>query len=190
MDVMTMAALGKAGAIAALAWAAFGSALGTGAAGMASIGAWKKCYAQNKAAPFLLLIFIGAPLSQTIYGMILMNAINRICTLSTYVPAEALEAARQAAGDGNWMAELAPDVLAAAKEQMKAAVINWPAFISAGLFGGIAMGASSWWQGRAGAAGADAQAETEQGFGNYLMTIGIVETVALFVLVFVLITIQ
>ena len=36
----------------------------------------------------------------------------------------------------------------------------------------------------AGAAGADALAETGQGFGNYLMTLGVVETVALFVLVF------
>ena len=36
-------------------------------------GAWKKCYAQSKAAPFILITFIGAPLSQTIYGMILMN---------------------------------------------------------------------------------------------------------------------
>ena len=38
-----------------------------------AIGGWKKCYAQNKAAPFILVTFIGAPLSQTIYGMILMN---------------------------------------------------------------------------------------------------------------------
>ena len=42
MDVMTMAALGKAGAAAAIAWGAVGSAFGTGTAAMASIGAWKK----------------------------------------------------------------------------------------------------------------------------------------------------
>ncbi len=34
-------------------------------------------------------------------------------------------------------------------------------------------------------AGADALAETGQGFGNYLMTLGVIETVALFVLVFI-----
>jgi len=41
---------------------------------MAGIGAWKKCFAQNKNAPFILTVFVGAPLSQTIYGMILRNA--------------------------------------------------------------------------------------------------------------------
>ena len=64
-------------------------------------------------------------------------------------------------------------------------VAHWPAMLVAGLLGGIAMAFSAMWQGRAGAAGADAMAETGQGFGNYLMTIGIVETVALFVLVFI-----
>ena len=59
-----------------LAVAAMGSALGTGAAGMAAIGAWKKAFIQNKAAPFILVAFVGAPLSQTIYGMILRNAIQ------------------------------------------------------------------------------------------------------------------
>lgn len=146
MDAVTMEALGKVGAAAAIAFGAMGSAIGTGTAGMAAVGAWKKCYIQDKAAPFLLLIFIGAPLSQTIYGMILMNAIGR--------------AASGSAG-------------------------LWPAMIAAGVLGGIAMAMSAMWQGRAGAAGADALAETGQGFGNYLMTIGVVETVALFVLVFI-----
>jgi V/A-type H+-transporting ATPase subunit K len=146
MDAVTMEALGKVGAAAAIAFGAMGSAIGTGTAGMAAVGAWKKCYIQDKAAPFLLLIFIGAPLSQTIYGMILMNAIGR--------------AASEGAG-------------------------LWPAMIAAGVLGGIAMAMSAMWQGRAGAAGADALAETGQGFGNYLMTIGVVETVALFVLVFI-----
>jgi len=61
------------GVAAALSLAAVGSALGTGMAGMAAVGAWKKCYAQSKAAPFLLLAFVGAPLTQTIYGLILMK---------------------------------------------------------------------------------------------------------------------
>ncbi len=63
------------GVAAALAFAAMGSALGTGAAGMAAVGAWKKCFAQNKNAPFVLTVFVGAPLTQTIYGMIVMNAL-------------------------------------------------------------------------------------------------------------------
>lgn len=152
MDIELMAGLGKAGAALALGFAAFGSALGTGTAGMASIGAWKKAYAQNKAAPFILITFIGAPLSQTIYGMILMN-------LMLQVSNQALQAG--------------------------AGFVNWPGMLAAGLAGGLAMGASSWYQGKAGAAAADALGETGQGFGNYLMTIGIVETVALFVMVFI-----
>ena len=65
-------AMTYAGAFAAIGFAAVGSALGCGAAGSAAVGAWKKCYAQNKPAPFQLLVFAGAPLSQTIYGMIIM----------------------------------------------------------------------------------------------------------------------
>jgi len=38
-----------------------------------------------------------------------------------------------------------------------------------------------------GAAAAEAQAETGQGFTNYLAALGIIETVAIFVMVFVLI---
>ena len=58
MDVTTLTALAKLGAAMALGFAAIGSALGTGTAGMAGIGAWKKCYLR-KAAPFILLVFIG-----------------------------------------------------------------------------------------------------------------------------------
>ena len=59
-----------------LVLAAVGSALGTGVAGMAAIGAWKKAFVQNKVAPFVMVAFVGAPLTQTIYGMILRNAIK------------------------------------------------------------------------------------------------------------------
>ena len=66
---------GLLGIGAALAFAALGSAFGAGAAGMSAIGAWKKCFAQNKPAPFTLVAFVGAPLTQTIYGYILMNTL-------------------------------------------------------------------------------------------------------------------
>ena len=133
MDVTTLTALAKLGAAMALGFAAIGSALGTGTAGMAGIGAWKKCYLQGKAAPFILLVFIGAPLSQTIYGLLLMNFI---------IGADAS-----------------------------------PVLLGAGIIGG--------YQGKAGAAGCDALAETGEGFGNYLTTLGIIETVALFVMIFI-----
>ena len=53
--------------------AAIGSAIGIGIAGQASIGSWKKCYMNNKSAPFILTVFAGAPLTQTIYGFLLMQ---------------------------------------------------------------------------------------------------------------------
>jgi len=53
-----------------------------------------------------------------------------------------------------------------------------------GIFSGIAMGMSAYFQGKAGARAADALAETGKGFGNYIMVLGVIETVALFVMVF------
>jgi V/A-type H+/Na+-transporting ATPase subunit K len=63
------------GAIAVLALAAFGSACGAGTAGMSAIGAWKKNFSQNKPASFLLVALVAAPLTQTIYGYIVMNKV-------------------------------------------------------------------------------------------------------------------
>ena len=188
MDTLTMAALGKAGAATAISLAAMGSAIGTGNAGMAAIGSWKKCYVQDKTAPYMLLIFIGAPLSQTIYGMILMNAMHRVCSLATYLPAEAVRSAREAAaqaGWSDWVSAVPADLLATAETALTNATMNWPSLITIGVLGGTAMAMSAIWQGRTGAAGADALSETGKGFGNYLMAIGVVETVALFVLVFI-----
>jgi len=127
-----------------LALAAIGSALGTGVAGMAAIGAWKKAFAANKAAPFILVAFVGAPLSQTIYGMILRNAIQ-----AANMPPESY---------------------------------GWQVLL--GAVAGIAMGMSAYMQGKAGAKASDALAETGKGFGNYIMVVGVIETVALFVMVF------
>lgn len=133
---------------ASLALAATGSALGTGAAGMAAIGAWKKAFARNEAAPFILVAFVGAPLSQTIYGMILRNAVQ-----------DAARAGLMPAGS------------------------SWQLLIL-GIVAGLAMGMSAFMQGKAGAKACDALAETGQGFGNYIMVLGVIETVALFVMVF------
>jgi V/A-type H+-transporting ATPase subunit K len=54
------------------------------------------------------------------------------------------------------------------------------------VFGGAAIGFSALLQGKAGASGADALGETGKGFVNYLMVVGIIETVALFVMVFLM----
>ena len=133
------------GGYSAVAFAAMGSALGTGTAGSSAIGAWKKCYAQNKPAPFLLMALAGAPLSQTIYGLVMLMFIK-----------------------------------GKAADMPQA----WPLLLVVGVIGGIAMGFSAWYQGRAGAGGCDAFAETGKGFANYLMILGVVETVAIFALVF------
>lgn len=151
MDADLAVTLGRMGAAAAVGLAAAGSSLGVGAAGPAAVGAWKKCYAQNKAAPFILFAFIGAPMSQTIYGMILMGWINT-----------AIDTAMKAGLD-----------------------VNWGGALGAGIFGGLGIGISAWYQGVIGAGASDAMTETGKGFGNYLMVLGIIETLAILVLVFI-----
>ncbi len=136
---------GDLGPAAALCLAAVGSALGAGFAAQAAVGGWKKCFANNKPAPFMLVAFAGAPLTQTIYGFLLMNFIS---------------GSTQEAG-------------------IK---------LAAGLFGGLAMGASAMMQGKAAASAAAALSETGKGTANYFMVLGIVETVALFVMVFLMLT--
>ncbi len=139
--------LGILASLIALSFAAIGSVLGTGTAANAAIGAWKRNYAQGKPASFMLLAFVGAPLSQTIYGMILMFAMITRAT----------------------------------------AGMPWQSLCGIGAVAGLAMGWSAWFQGRAGAAGSDAFGETEQGFTNYLAALGVIETVAIFVMVFAMI---
>lgn len=96
----------------------------------------------------MLVAFAGAPLTQTIYGFLLMQFINN--------------------------AAAAPAMLR----------------LGAGLFGGLAIGASAAMQGKAAAGAADALGETGKGTANYFIVLGIVETVALFVMVFLLLTLN
>ena len=122
------------GMACALGLSAMGSAFGSGFAAQASVGAWKKCYANGKPAPFIMVAFSGAPLTQTIYGFLRMK------------------------------------------------------FIS--IFAGLAIGLSAFFQGKVAAASADALGETGKGTANYFIVIGIIETVALFTLVFSLLLLQ
>ncbi len=133
--------IGMFGAACVLGIAAIGSAIGIGCAGQAAIGAWKRCYMNNKPAPFILTVFAGAPLTQTIYGFLLMQ--NMITSEQ----------------DGLFLLAL-------------------------GIFSGLAMAASAVFQGKAGAAGSDALGETGKGFAQYIMVVGLCETVALFAMVF------
>jgi V/A-type H+-transporting ATPase subunit K len=131
------------GAILVLALSAVGSGWGAGIAGMSAIGAWKKNFTQNKVASFMLVVFVAAPLTQTVYGMIVMQQLMAIANKGQYL---------------------------------------W----SIGGFAGLAIGLSALWQGKCAAVACDAMGETGKGFGNYLIVLGMTETVALLVMAFTL----
>ncbi len=61
--------------------------------------------------------------------------------------------------------------------------------LGVGLVCGLAIAASAMAQGSASAAGSDALAETGKGFSQYITIVGLCETVALFVMVFGLISV-
>ena len=73
------------GLILVLALSACGSPIGAGVAGMAAIGAWKKNFVQNKNASFLLVALTGAPLTQTIYGNIVMTKMIELANKGQYL---------------------------------------------------------------------------------------------------------
>ena len=129
------------GAACVLGFSAIGSSVGAAIAGMAAIGSWKRSYLANKNASFLLVAFAGAPLTQTIYGFILMSRI-----------------------------------LSSTKDPLL--------LLAAGIMSGIGMGMSAIAQGQAAAAGCDAFGETGKGFSNYIIVVGLCETIALFVMAF------
>ena len=137
--------VGLLGAALVMGIAGVGSAIGIGIAGQGAIGAWKRCYLNNKPAPFILTVFAGAPLTQVIYGFLLMNSMK----------------GKVLAGN------LAPEFA-----------------LGLGLVAGLAMAFSAIAQGKAGAAGSDALGETGKGFAQYIMVVGLCETVALFAMVF------
>ena len=101
----------------------------------------------------LLLAFVGAPMTQTFYGYILMGQIVNA----------ALDPAN--------------------------AHLTWM-YLGFGLASGIGIGCSAIGQGMAGAASADAQGETGKGFAQYMLVVGIAETVALFVMVLSMVSLR
>lgn len=132
------------GMVCALCLSALGSGVGAFCASQAAVGGWKKCYASGKSSPFILVGFAGAPLTQTIYGFLLMNFIRSAFESGT----------------------------------------NAILCFSVGIFGGFIIGLSAVFQGKVAAVSADALAETGKGTANYFIVVGIIETVALFTLVF------
>ncbi len=152
--MISESALCITGAMVAVSLSAVGSAIGIGKAACSAIGAWKKCYAQNKPAPYILFSYVGAPLTQTLYGMVVMFMMFGLSGVS-----EETGAANCIDGAG-----------------LSCLIL--------GLFAGLGIGASAVLQGAAAAGAADAQAETGKGLANNMGVIGVVETVAIFVMVF------
>ena len=143
--------LGYIGKVLAICISAMGSAIGIGLAAVSAVGAWKKCYGNGKPAPFMLVAFTGAPLTQTIYGFLVNQFINSALL-------------------GNAEKSVPPaDPLAC---------------LFIGAFAGLAIGLSALFQGKCAAAACDSLGETGKGTANYLIVIGIIETVALFAMVF------
>jgi V/A-type H+-transporting ATPase subunit K len=144
MEQNLLVQLKDLGVALVLGLSALGSATGAGVAGMAAIGAWKKNFSQNKPASFLLVALTAAPLTQTIYGFIVMNRMLALTVSGQYL---------------------------------------W----GVGLLSGSAIGLSAYWQGKCAAVACDAMGETGKGFGNYLVVLGMTETVALLVMVFTIV---
>jgi len=141
--------LGLLGIGLMVAIAAVGSGLGVLAAGLAAVGGWKKCNKANKPLPMTLVAVTGMPISQTLYGFILLLQMVAI--------------PKQVIAD------------------------NAGLLLGYGIGTGIALALSAFAQGKIGAAACDALVDDSKGFANYLMVLGIAETVALFAMVFTMI---
>lgn len=74
MDVSVF--LGQLGAALAVGMAAVGSALGAGAAGMSACGAWARDARAGKPMRFVYIVLVSAPITQTVYGFLVMNLMS------------------------------------------------------------------------------------------------------------------
>jgi len=136
--------LGMLGAGLVLGLSAIGTAIGMGIAGTAAIGAAKRCFKANKPAPMLMLTFVGFPLTETIYGFIIMQQMLNV-TVTTE---------------------------------------NAGLLLGYGVGAGLTMAMVGIAEGWAGAAACDSLSDTGKGVGFYVGILGIIETVALFTMVF------
>lgn len=143
--------LGETGGVMGLGMAALGSSIGIGVAGQAAAGAWAKEARAGRSLSFAYIILVGAPISQTLYAMIVMMNMR-----SVY-------------------------------ENPEIAVADAGLLMGVGLAVGMAEMLSAWMQGLIGAAGVRALCDGEgKGLAFIIIALGIVETVGIFAMVFLL----
>jgi len=149
---MDWAFLGQLGLVLGFGMGALGSSLGVWAAGQSAAGAWSRDARAGKPISFTYIIFVAAPISQTLYGMIVMNKMAGLLSASS-------AAAATYAGQ----------------------------LLGIGIATGLGEMFSAWGQGVIGAAACRCLSEGEgKGFAFLVIAIGIIETVGIFTMVFML----
>lgn len=150
--------VGQMGGALALGLACIGSSIGIGVAGRAAAGAWAKEAKAGLGLRFTYIVLLGMPISQTLYAMIVMNKIRTVL-----------------------MSQNALAVL----PRLSAAYAG--VLLAVGIGTGLAEMFSAWMQGHIGAAGIRGINEGEgKGFAFLIIAMGIVETVGIFAMVFML----
>ena len=143
--------LGQLGVVLMMGMGALGSAIGTGAAGQAAAGAWGKEGKAGKTLRFTYIILVSAPITQTLYAMIVMNNLGKVLQNPTVAAA------------------------------------NAGLLLGIGIATGLGEMLSALFQGLVGAAGVRSLSESDgKGFAFILIALGIVETVGIFTMVFML----
>ncbi len=143
--------VGQIGVVLMFGMGALGSACGIVAAGQAAAGAWSKEGKAGKTLSFTYIICVSAPITQTLYSMIVMNKVSEVLKY--------------------------PDIV----------VANAGLLLAIGIATGLGEMMSAWFQGLIGAAGIRSLSESGgKGFAFILIALGIIETVGIFTMVFML----
>ena len=143
--------MGQMGVVLCFGLAAMGSSLGIWAAGRAAAGAWAREARAGSRLWFNYIIFVGAPITQTFYAMVVMSQMAKV---------------------------LANPALVAQ---------NGGLLLGIGIATGLGEWFSAWGQGLVGAAACRMLSEGEhKGLAFLLIAIGIIESVGVFTMVFML----
>ena len=161
--------------------AAIGSAVGLG-------NIWGFPYKMGKCGGFtFLLVYL---LLAAFVGFIIMCSELALGRKTKAAPIEAYAKVTKKYKFLGWFAVLSPFLIMTFYSVLGGYCIYYIIINFVGLFGGFVIGLSALFQGRVAAAAADALGETGKGTANYFIVVGIIETVALFTLVFCLLLLQ